>query len=404
MIRRLGRFLKPLLWALLVLVVSPCVLEVWLRWQEFRVGCPILSGEPRDELLAPSWQTHHQLKPLRRVVAKNPDTGEEFETRTNSFGLRGSEPVLPKPEGSIRVLVLGDETILGLEVRDDETFAARLQEHLKVAWQRSVEVINAAVPGDCPLIAALRLKHELAALQPDLVICHFDMTDVADDYSLRRHALLGHGDEPLACPNPLLEKPARGVGQTIGDQFLLARFAHQKVSGLWRQSRPEEISEEIDHPLGKFAWLADDPPDWTLHIRQAFASLDDVAKRASNGGSRMLVITCPTPWQVSSRASSGIGVRESAGVPEGTVFRSQLPFTQLGEFAKRHGLVVCDASPTFRADTQPEELFLSNAARLSATGHDAYAKIVAKFLAENSHSIPAPAAASNGLQPNEARF
>ena len=93
-----------------------------------------------------------------------------------------------------RVLVLGDETILGLDVANADTFAARLQDQLRAAWRQPVEVINAAVPGDCPLLAALRLKHELLGLQPDIVICHFDMSDVADDYLYRRSLTLGRGD------------------------------------------------------------------------------------------------------------------------------------------------------------------------------------------------------------------
>ncbi len=404
MIRRLGRFLKPLLLALLTLAVLPCVVEVWLRWQEFRIGQPIFSGEPRDELVTPSWLTHHQLKPLRRIVAKNPDTGDEFETQTNSYGLRGPEPTLLKPEGVIRIVVLGDETVLGMEVADEATFAVRLQERLSMAWGRPVEVINAAVPGDCPLISALRLKHELAGLRPDLVICHFDMTDVADDYLLRRHTQLGRGDEPLACPNPILEKPIRGVVEKIGDHFLLARYAQQKLSGFWRKSRPEVVSDGIEHPLGKFAWLTDEPPDWTLHIQQAFFALSDVGKAASMTSSRMLIMTCPAPWQVSARASSGPGVREAAGIPDDAMFQSQLPFKSLAEFAKRHGLVVCNASPAFHGDNQPESLFLSNAGRLSEAGHDLYATTVARFLAENSHSLPPPTADNGGLRPGGARF
>lgn len=392
MIRRLGRFLKPLLLAMLTLAVLPCVVEFWLRWQEFRIGRPILSGNTIVELVSPSWLTHHQLKPSRRIAIKNPDTGEVFETQTNSFGLRGSEPALPKPLDTIRVVVLGDETILGLEVADEETFAARLQEQLTAAWRRPVEVINAAVPGDCPLIAALRLRHELAALHPDLVICHFDMSDVADDYSLRRLTVLGRGDEPLACPHPLLEKPVRGVGETVGDHFLSARFAQRKLADFWKTNRPEEFTDDIDSPLGKYAWVMDDPPDWSQYIQQAFSGLADVHKAASLSASRLLITTSPAPWQISDRASSGRGVRDRCGIPDGTVYQSELPFRLLAEFVKERGLVICDSSTAFRESSNFDQLFLNNAPRLSAAGHELYATTVARFLAENSHALPPPTA------------
>lgn len=405
MIRRLGRFLKPLLLAVLTLAVLPCVVEFWLRWQEFRIGRPILSGVPQDEFVAPSWKTHHQLKPSRRLSIKNPDTGEVFETQTNSFGLRGSEPAIPKPLDTIRVVVLGDETVLGLEVADEETFAVRLQEKLTAAWRRPVEVINAAVPGDCPLISALRLRHELAALHPDLVICHFDMSDVADDYSLRRLTVLGRGDEPLACPHPLLEKPARGVGEKVGDHFLSARFAQRKLADFWRTKRPEEFTDDIDSPLGKYAWVMDDPPDWSQYIQPAFSGLADVHKAASLSASRLLITTSPAPWQVSARASSGRGVREACGIPDGAVYQSELPFRALAEseYVKQRGLVICDSSAAFREAANSDQLFLNNAPRLSAAGHELYATTVARFLAENSHALPPPTANGNDPRAIERR-
>ncbi len=403
MIRRLGRFLKPLLLAVLALALLPCVLEFWLRWQEFRIGRPILSGTPQDNLITPSWLTHLQLKPLRRISIKNPDTGEVFDTQTNSFGLRGPEPAIPKPHDTIRVVVLGDETVLGLEVADEETFAVRLQEQLTAAWRRPVEIINAAVPGDCPLIAALRLRHELAALRPDLVICHFDMSDVADDYSLRRLTVLGRGDEPLACPHPLLEKPIRGVGEKIGDHFLSARFAQRKLADFWRTKRPEEFTDDIDSSLGKYAWVMDDPPDWSQYIQQAFSGLADVHKAASLSASRLLITTSPAPWQVSARASSGRGVREACGIPDDTVYQSALPFRLLTEFVKQRGLVICDSSAAFRDAPNSDQLFLSNAPRLSAAGHELYATTVARFLAENSHTLPPPTANGNDPRAIERR-
>lgn len=403
MIRWLGRFLKPLLFAVLALALAPCVIEFWLRWQEFRIGRPVLSGTLQDEFVAPSWRTHHQFKPLRWISIKNPDTGEVFETQTNSFGFRGREPEIPKPTETIRIVVLGDETVLGMEIADEETFAARLQELLAKAWGRPVEVINAAVPGDCPLISALRLKHELAALRPDLVICHFDMSDVADDYSLRRLTVLGRDNEPWACPHPLLEKPIRGVGENAGDHFLVARLAQRQLSEFWRSKRPDEFSDDIASPLSKYAWVMDDPPDWSMHIQQAFASLSDVYKAASISGSRLLITTCPAPWQVSAKASSGRGVREANGIPADTVYQSELPFRLLTEFVKQRELMICDSSVAFRESSHPDHNFLNNAPRLSAAGHELYAQTVARFLVENSHSLPPPIAIRNGPQSSERR-
>lgn len=398
MIRRLARFIMPLLVAVLLLVLLPCVAEVWLRWQEFRAGRPLLSSDPRAELLAPSWLTHHQIKPLRSITGTNPDSGETFETQTNSYGLRGAEPTLLKPVGVLRVLVLGDETIFGLDVADQETFTSRLEKLLQTALRRPVEVINGAVPGDCPLVAALRFKHDLMSLNPDLVICHFDMSDVAEDYSYRRSTVLGQGDEPLACPHPLLEKPADGVVQQLGDHFLLAKWGQRQFSHFWRQNRPDEPTNDIDHPLGKFAWLADKPPaNWTPHIQQALASLGELSRFTSASSTRLLIITCPAPWQVSATASSGEGVREAAGVPSELFCRSTLPFQLLAQAVNARHLSLCDVSDEFRRQVNPDQLFFNNAPRLSEVGHELYATLVAKFLTTNTLETPPPTA--NGSDP-----
>jgi hypothetical protein len=402
MIRRLGRFLKPLLLAILTLAVLPCVLEFWLRWQEFRIGRPVFTAEAGSSPVVPSWLTHQQLKPLRHIVARNPDTGEAFETQTNSFGLRGPEPLLPKPKDAIRVLVLGDETILGLEVSDEETLTARLQTELTAIWRRRVEVINGAVPGDCPLTMALRLKHHLAALQPDLVICHFDMSDVADDYSLRRLTVFGADDEPLACPHPLLEKPVRGVGQRIGDQFLIARWAEQQLRKILPHPE-DDARDDIAHPHAKYAWLMDDPPDWSQHIQLAFSALSDVSQMAARLSARLLIVTCPAPWQVSNRASSGRGVRAACGIPKDAFYASELPFQLLKDFTQRRELAFCEAATAFRQSADPEQLFLTNAPRLSAAGHERYANTIAKFLAEQAHTIPPPNVTARPLKTSERR-
>jgi hypothetical protein len=390
MIRRLGRFLKPLILALLALVLLPCALEVWLRWQEFRVGRPLFTSDEAASPVAPSWFTYQQLKPLRHIITRNPDTLETFETQTNSFGLRGAEPLIPKSKETIRVVVLGDETILGLEVSDEEVLTARLQAKLATLWKRPVEVLNAGVPGDCPLTMSLRLKHDLATLQPDLVICHFDMSDVADDYSLRRRTVFGPGDEPLACPHPLLEHPVRGVGQRLGDQFLLIRWGERLLQRHLEQPHGEGFREEIAHPLAKYAWLADNPPDWSPQIQLAFSALSDVHQAASVLSARLLIATCPAPWQVSAQASHGRGVRAACGVADDAFYASDLPFRLLRDFTQQRHLVLCDTSTAFRQASEPERLFLTNAPRLSAAGHELYANTLARFLAEQAHTIPPP--------------
>lgn len=101
----------------------------------------------------------------------------------NAHGLRNPETAYEKPEGTIRILNLGDSVAMGWGVREQENYGRRLQQRLNEQASgegHQYEVINAAVPG-------WNLENELAYLQaeglryePDLIL--LDLTIVNDIY------------------------------------------------------------------------------------------------------------------------------------------------------------------------------------------------------------------------------
>ena len=86
------------------------------------------------------------------------------EVRINSLGLRGAEPVLPKPDGVRRILTTGDSSVFGFGVREEAVFSAVAAEQLG----EEVEAINASIPGysSYQSINLLRLR----ALKTDPVL------------------------------------------------------------------------------------------------------------------------------------------------------------------------------------------------------------------------------------------
>jgi len=98
----------------------------------------------------------------------------------NSHGFRGEETTLEKPDGTYRIMVLGDSFVTALEVEEDETFPAQL-EALLTSADAPVEVLNAGIPGAGPAQYMLYLESEGIDYNPDLVlVVHTASNDAID--------------------------------------------------------------------------------------------------------------------------------------------------------------------------------------------------------------------------------
>ena len=84
----------------------------------------------------------------------------------NSLGFRGAEVLETKPSGVKRVVVLGDSTVYGHGVEDDETFSAQLDDRLG----DTVQVLNLGTPGYSSAQSINLMTMRGWRLQPDLVV------------------------------------------------------------------------------------------------------------------------------------------------------------------------------------------------------------------------------------------
>lgn len=384
---RLGfpRFLKPFLYAVVALLLIVCALEIGLRVQdslEWRAARPETDG---DGLVVPSWTVHHELKPLRRVEFVNPDDEVPVVVRTSSFGTRGGEPTVPKPTNTFRIMVLGDETVLGPDVSEEATLTSRLADLLKGRGERTVEVVNAGVPGDCPLLSYLRFRHSLGTLRPDILVVSFDPGDIADDYRLRRHVEVADDNVPVACPNPMLRR-LENAGVRGDERFLLPEWAKQRIAEWTKESSGQDDVRAIDSPRGRYGWLQERREDWDVYVDLAFTAFEHLSSACNEIGCELVVVAHPAPWQASSKACC-TKLRESLGVGAEDFYRGRDSFDRLGAYLAKRGIAYCDGSEAFRAEPRPESLFLVNAPRLSKQGHELYARILATYLIRR---VPGP--------------
>jgi lysophospholipase L1-like esterase len=129
---------------------------------------------------------HHRLKPSATYDFKS----SEFDVvlHTNRYGLRGPDPVIPKPPGTRRVLMLGDSFTFGFPVKDDDTFVWRLQQALRVRGA-PVEVINGGVSGTSPTLHYIALRDQFLQFEPDLVLLWYDVGDLMEDHAFQKNLL-----------------------------------------------------------------------------------------------------------------------------------------------------------------------------------------------------------------------
>ena len=162
---RKRRIRRWLLFGLLPLLVSVLLLE----------GLARLVGEPPSQLnlaedpaalqveaLVNGWvlpppvrgQIHDCERYITNVLHGQRPRSADGELPTSPQGFRDTALVTPKPEGQIRILLLGDSSVYGAEICRLDTLAEQLEAGLNEQFpaglpggHRKVEVINAGVPG-----------------------------------------------------------------------------------------------------------------------------------------------------------------------------------------------------------------------------------------------------------------
>ena len=381
----LGRNLKGLLTAACLLAFAICAVEIGLRIDRYQsaVNCqPALASVDlplEEQLVAPSLSTWVEMLPNAKATLKNPDTGEPVAFSTNSFGARGPEPLVPKPKGVLRVLCLGDESTVAAELAVEDAYPARLQVLLTAMVGSPVEVINAGIPGSCPRIAALQLRHRLLALQPDLVVLHFDMSDVAEDAAVRRFVALDRKGHPTLATHPATRKACQLKRPRLSDEFLVVQKAEQQVAKLWDREMPSTGESIIDRHQ-RYRWTADDAPDLDAEIKSALAPLVALQELCDASGARLLVSTTPKPWQVSPQASNTPEARAVNGIPKNACWTSPAPFQRLLAACKSAEIPCVVPLSAFLQTPNPEQLFLRKSPGLSAQGHELYARALARSI------------------------
>lgn len=192
----------------------------------------------------------------------------------NSHGFRGREVTVAKPNGTVRVVGLGDSVMFGWGVNQGRDYLSQLEKRLQEEARggHRVEVLNFAVPGYNTVMEVETFKRKALRFEPDLVILHMMLNDARlptfmatrrPILSLRYSALweLFQGGEPPGRSHP--ERYAHMVGDRAMEDALaeLARLADEQsipvlVTTLAEPARPAGMVERV---VKTYRFFAADP-------------------------------------------------------------------------------------------------------------------------------------------------
>ena len=164
---------------LISLAITLVIIEIILRQFYFPTASPAAYRKP-DPFLG--WR----LEPNVRMINQNIEFSVPIEY--NSRGWRDVEHTLEKPEGTFRILVLGDSFMEAYSVALDDAFHRQLESLINESEATHVEVINLGVGGYGTLQEYRAFMEEGRLYDPDLVLVAFYTTNDVRNNSMEIEA------------------------------------------------------------------------------------------------------------------------------------------------------------------------------------------------------------------------
>lgn len=373
---------------MLLLVVLLIAVEAVMQWNAQNSARPVCDHvcHTKQALLVPSPTVHHDNPRVDRI------TVDDVVYQFDASGFRTTERLSSDPQSTemdvasgripttqnqkpspLTIAVLGDERIFGMGLKDEDCLTSRLQWFLNSDPQANVEVINAAVPGYCPLLSLLKYRRDVRAKMPDIVILHIDYSDIADDIIFRRY-LKKHPDSGAVCTHPDLKNAARKKNRLVElvSQSKLAHFAKNQLGDASEDSPLRQLGEQ-------YAWTLQTKVSESLsmQIRHALLPVAELAEEVREQGGVFLLSCSPLPWQVGTPADFP---HLESKVPESAWNTSHNTASLLQAMAERLEVPICNPTDQFAAFSQPQRLYQEQSVELSRFGALLYARELAGFL------------------------
>jgi hypothetical protein len=332
-------------------------------------------------------------------------TQEEHEfrvpVRINEHGLRDLERDYEKPQGTWRVLVLGDSFIEALHVPLDEMFGRRLEAQLNERDSSSklrFEVISAGVSSWGTASQLLFYRTQGRRYDPDLVVLAFyPGNDVMNNSPTLEPVLRAVYDERgelvRVAPVSSLRRDTdeRGwLGRSQAYQYLRKQLLTRHPSlartlariGLIDPAAIRQQHESKGVPLDYWVYATDAGDAWRDAWRYTERLLGELQREAAADGAALTIIIItarealyPDTW--SQILAAHPAMREVRWNLEG-------PERRLIRWCEQSGVPCLRLSQVFARERRNELLHYPHDGHWTAAGHALAANSVARFLEEAS--------------------
>lgn len=189
---------------------------------------------------------------------------------SNSIGLREKEISPQKQPGEFRVIILGDSSIYGHDVAQDQTVAKHLETMLRQKYpEKAINVINGGVCGYSSQQGMYFFEDILPVVKPDLVILGYFHSDIKMEQQLDTAIVQ---KTPLTSMKRLLYK---------SNLYLLLR----KQIGLFRYNLPGGDGRSLQQ-AGDFNRVP--PQDYCQNLRK----MSEMSKKA---GANVILLKMQPP-------------------------------------------------------------------------------------------------------------
>lgn len=259
--------LKKILFGIIAFVLIILLLELFFRVIPFHRD----SGHTISGLVIPDKDLGWRLQPRK-----------EGPLATNELGLRDTTY---NPRADKTILLLGDSLSWGDGLGDvKKGYPFLLEKALSQATGRTVEVVNAGVPGYSTFQQLRYLQLYGLALEPDLIILQFCLNDVVERYS----AVAAYGGD-----NVFLGVDTRQFIQGLNGRLLRNSKFYEAVTrlliGLWRDRREYDVRKLASDKLSRELQSA-----WELTLSE----IDGIHRLAAEKDIPLLIVVAPYRFQL----------------------------------------------------------------------------------------------------------
>jgi lysophospholipase L1-like esterase len=291
----------------------------------------------------------------------------------NSHGYRDRERSVAKPEGTLRIAVLGDSFAEARQVALEDTFVAVLERLLAGDRRfdgRTIEVLNFGVSGYGTTQELLALRRDVLAFQPDQVIlAMFTGNDIADNSKALSHPMdtrpyfTLQGDQ-LVLDSSFLDSPVFHDRQSRLARAFYETQAHVRLVQLiyrgsrsWNRQPPPDSAEPaspFNQPgLPHNVYRTPVNEAWEQAWRVTERLLVTMQAECAERGIRFGVVTLTNPPQVNPDAAKRHAYEQRLGVPD--LFYPDRRIRSVGE---KSGFPVLNLAPTLQTYASEHHVML----------------------------------------------